>query len=90
MEYTAGKFSDIDIIIKVRFSSDSLNSSLKELDKLLCEEYYRLLCEEMNEYSYFLDSHIIDESPENKVQMSKAYLEYIFKNDSVELLPALV
>ena len=87
MEYTAGKFSDIDIIIRVEFSSENLCKSLKDLDKQLCKDYYRLLSEEISEYSYFIDPHIINDDPANKALSSMAYLEYIVNNDSVELLP---
>lgn len=90
MQYEAGMFSDIDIIIKVKYPSDDLINTLKKLDKMLCKEYYRLICEEMSEYTYFLDPHIIDENPYAEAKMSKPYLEYIFRNDSVELpKPAL-
>lgn len=87
-EYTAGIYSDIDILIQVNRLSNDLAEALKQIDKFLCKEYYSLLSEDVDEWSYFIDTHIINDDPNEPKHPSRAYLEHILFNESVELLSA--
>lgn len=84
MEYKAGKYSDIDLIIHVEKMGEEIRDSMKRLDYLLMQEYYLLIAEETDQYGYLIDVHIIDESlyiHDN----SKEYLMYILNYDSIPL-----
>lgn len=87
MEYNAGKYSDIDLIIVAEKMGEEIKASLKELDRLITAEYYHMIGEEADQYSYILDGHIIDESYQEH-DSSKSYLISIFNNDSVSLAAA--
>lgn len=85
MEYTASKFSDIDMIIHVENSGMEIFNSLKKLDKILVSEYYNLIGEDVDQYTYLLDIHIVDEYMRNKIDPSKSYLLQILQNESVAI-----
>lgn len=84
MEYKAGKYSDIDLIVRVERMGEEIRDSLKRLDYLLMHEYYLLIGEETDQYSYLIDAHIIDESLYAH-DNSKEYLMYILNYDSIPL-----
>lgn len=85
MEYNAGKYSDIDIIIRVEKAGSEILENIKRLNRILTEEYYYLIQEKIDQYSYLIDPHIIDDGSFNRPDPSKAYLEYIIKNDSIAI-----
>jgi predicted nucleotidyltransferase len=85
-EYTAGIYSDIDIIIRVKSKSRNMEEMLKLLDTELCKEYFGLLSEDISEYCYLIDPKIINEDPLEPMHPSRSYLEYIFNNDSISLI----
>ena len=83
MEFRAGKYSDIDMIVRVEKLDDELVDNLKSIDRLLSKEYFRLIGEDCGNYFYFIDIKIIDDDPGKQVHPARAYLEYIMANDSV-------
>lgn len=85
MEYTAGKYSDIDMLIQVTHLSHDLLVTLKELSQYLCSEYYRLIGQEADAYAYLLDIHILNTDPNAAHQPSQAYLTYIYHHNSIPL-----
>lgn len=86
MEYNAGKYSDIDIVIHVDGQGKKILEDVKRLDRLLTEEYYSLIDEIPDIYSYLIDAHIIDESSKNQRDTSFEYLNHILAYESVTLL----
>ena len=85
MEYQAGKYSDIDIIVHVENFGGEILESIKRLDLLLTNEYYGLIQEAIDQYSYLIDPHIIDDNLKSQPDPSKAYLMHIIKNDSMAI-----
>jgi predicted nucleotidyltransferase len=85
MEYNAGIYSDIDLIIQVKSANEKLFDTIKSINQHLSEKYYQMIEEAPSEWSYLLDTHIINNDPNEQVHPSKAYLEYIISNDSVEI-----
>lgn len=83
MEYTAAKYSDIDILIQTKEPCLEIKSILKEIDSLLCREYYYLICEDGSEWTYLLDIHVM---PLKGRHPSRALLEHILANSSVPLV----
>ena len=43
MDYTAGKISDIDVVIHVEKLGNKIYENLKKLDKILVTEYFNLI-----------------------------------------------
>lgn len=84
-EYMAGIYSDIDLIIHVSNVNDELLKSLKLLNGFLAENYYLLIGASLDEYSYFIDIHIINDDPLEPRHPSRAYLEHIMFNEAVPL-----
>jgi predicted nucleotidyltransferase len=85
MEYTAGKYSDIDILIRTERQGFEIYENLKMLDKILVSEYFNLIEEDFDQYMYLLDIHIIDDNLRNQSNPSKAYLLQILQNESVAI-----
>ncbi|MCX7708276.1 MAG: hypothetical protein N2484_00335 [Clostridia bacterium] len=85
LEYTAGMYSDIDLILHVSFLDAEILRTIKELNRFLTDSYYRLLGQISDELSYFIDVHIINDDPSEQIPPSKSYLQYILQNDSVAL-----
>lgn len=81
--YSACTTSDIDIVILVTGMPESFNKLIADMNDLLSGIYYSLIGEEKNEWNYLLDIHVINEDPHVQVHPSRAYLEYIFINDSI-------
>ncbi|MDP4092613.1 MAG: hypothetical protein Q8920_04560 [Bacillota bacterium] len=81
MEYNAGKYSDIDLIIHVESMGREIREDIKSIDKLLVEGYYSMI-EENDSPEYLMDVQIIDDGDSN-INPSAAYLKYIMMNDSV-------
>lgn len=86
MEYTAGIYSDIDMIVCVQKLSDTLRDTLKQLDNRLSAMYYRLIGKDEGEWSYLLDMHILSENPGERSDPSRAYLEHIASCESVAVV----
>ncbi|MCX8128698.1 MAG: nucleotidyltransferase domain-containing protein [Clostridia bacterium] len=85
MEYTAGVFSDIDIVIHVNHFSNEMHDTIKTLNLELSEKYFILIGKAPEEWSYFIDIHVINSDPSQKALSSRAYLEYILHNESIEI-----
>ncbi len=82
MEYNAGKYSDIDMLLHVRMMNDSIIQDIKDLNYRLTCQYYRLIGEVADSYTYLMDIHFINDL-EEKSNPSRAYLEHILCNESV-------
>jgi predicted nucleotidyltransferase len=85
MEYNAGKYSDIDMVIQVEKLGYEIYENLKRLDKLLVSDYFNLLEEDFDEYMYLIDIHIIDDNLQSQADPSKSYLLQILQNESVTI-----
>jgi predicted nucleotidyltransferase len=84
MEFNAGKYSDIDLIIHVETMGEEIQKDMKILDHLITQEYYLLIGEKTDQNVYMIDIHIIDESLYTH-NSSKAYLIHILNTSSVQI-----
>lgn len=84
-EYNAGVYSDIDLVFLVTELPGNFRQVIEDIDKTLSESYYRLLEKNESEWSYLLDVHVINDDPKEQRHPSRAYLEHIFLNESIEV-----
>jgi hypothetical protein len=83
MEYNAGKYSDIDILVHVQMLNSNIIKDIKDLNSKLTGQYYSLIGEIADTFTYLLDIHFLVDCPEGKPNPSRAYLEHILLNESV-------
>ena len=83
MDYTASMYSDIDLVIRVTVYSEELMKTIGQINEILTKEYYRLIEQATDEFSYLIDIHIINDDPLVQIHPSKSYLEYIYENSSI-------
>jgi len=85
MDNTAGKYSDIDMVIQVEKMGYKIYENLKKLDRILVTEYFNLIDEAFDEYMYLMDIHIIDESLRSQQDPSRSYLLQILDYESIAI-----